>query len=215
MNLKEFLSHKKNCPICDSELELLFHSKRKQKIIQTNDTLEVIFSVNNFNKLNKVTYKVGYVFDINNNSFHIDFYSQNDIKYDCGISKNILNQFKELNSNLKFYKFYKHCKKCKQYLYSSNVFPIDLKNPIIDIRLDTEFFGIYEKIENGYNVFRLLNFIQEKNSQLFYGNYKDNLYAKYDEHNYKYDANFLKLPLIKFNSSNQIKEKLNNITLLC
>ena len=33
MNLQEFISHRKHCPICDEQLKVFFHSIKKQQYI--------------------------------------------------------------------------------------------------------------------------------------------------------------------------------------
>jgi hypothetical protein len=139
-----FLSYKNNCPICSSELNVLLHSRRKQKCIKYYDYVSIIFDLKDLyikDNSHKIIFNFYY-----NNKLEIQFANKNGNVYK-NPTEHILNKFKQLNENLKQYNLFVYCDKCKCYCYESDDFTIDpnLLKCDLDIIVSYESFSLYKE----------------------------------------------------------------------
>lgn len=214
MNLREFLEYRTICPICFSSnsLSLSFHSFKRQGYSIIDGRYLVKFDLRGIHKGQK-PYKIGYSLSLDDNSFFIDFYTNTDICIENEAPIFLLNRFKQLDKNLKEYKIYKHCLICRRYNYSSNVFNFNYKLMNIgDLSINTEYFGLSSQINDGYKIFKLLNYYNSNESYLQYGITKDINQAMDTTHSSL--MKFLKLPLLKCPDAESYIKKITSLIIL-
>lgn len=166
MNLQSFLNYKNICPLCSNPLKLFFHHKSAQLI--DNNNILIKFNMYSAKRHTK-TCQVGFYINLVDNSFHIEFYTKDDEKLE-NIPMLLLKHFKEYNLNLSQYQFYNICKHCNNYECESNYFDINLNNlsnlNIGDLIISKETFCMYDKCQDGYLRFRLVNDFESNKSFL-------------------------------------------------
>lgn len=164
MNIRKFISQREMCPICDTALITQFISTRKQKTKFIEDKLAAIFVMKEM-KLNQPDYEVGYVFDMDSNTFHIEFYNEWDQTNQVGV--HMLDKFKDFHKNLGVCKFIRRCSSCNRYTMTSTHFQLDFKqgtfaapNPRVPFGNAYESFGLTIPLpgDEGYNIVMLSNF---------------------------------------------------------
>src|SRR5260370_42333140 len=200
MNLKEWIDHRKCCPVCEAPLITYLHSQRRQSIRYEDGRVIVIFALYGLkNKGNH--HKVGYSFSLLDNSYCIEFYDKELNKIEEP-APSLIKKFKELNANLGDYKLYRLCESCLRYNYASNYFKIDLKNNQLDPwKVRSEYFGLIQNYggakDDRYRVYRLFNFYGsgKEESFLFYWITSDANVARSD-YGQPAIATSLHLPLI-------------------
>jgi hypothetical protein len=169
MKLREFISYRKECPVCQNLLVTSFHSQKRQKNRYEDDRFLVIFPLNALKK-GQINYKVGYSFGLDDNSFHVEFYNQDEVRFQNDSPTFLMARFKELDKNLQSYKIYKHCTNCNRYNYSTEDFNIDYKTCSIgEISIHTEHVVMAQPTEDGYKVYKMLNYYKTKETWLNYG----------------------------------------------
>lgn len=133
----------------------------------------VVFPLLSMNKKQCKDYNIGYSFGLDDNSFYMEFYSDDKKKFEDHIPIHLIDKFKAFNKNLKGYHFYRPCRSCKSYYYASNEFDLDLKT--CNISCEEEWFGVAEEYfgfaqttsldnERPYRIYKLLNkYLPNKN----------------------------------------------------
>lgn len=176
MNLQEFLNYKKECPICSSLLVTAFHSSKRQKHRYEDDRFLVLFDLNSIKK-GQTTYKVGYSFGLKDNSFHIEFYTKDEIRFENETPLFLIDRFKLLDKNLtRSYKIYKHCGICNRYNYSSNEFVLNYKSCSTgDLSVHKEYAVMCRDTDNGCKVYKMLNYYSSNETWLNYGKSRSSL----------------------------------------
>lgn len=168
MNLQKFLAFKEECPFCNNTLSFSFHSQKRQTIRYEENRLIVLFRLNGLKK-HQIDYKVGYSFGLLDNSWRVEFYTQDEKRFENDSPKFLRDRFRELDTNLKStYRFYKHCKTCCRYNYMSNVFSLDLRKPrITDLSIGNEYYGLAQPLDYAYRIIKVhLNHLQNTTSLL-------------------------------------------------
>ncbi len=159
MNIKEFINQREKCPICDTALITQFISSRKQKIKFIENRLVAIFVMKEM-RVNQPDYEVGYSFDMDGNTFQVEFYNEWDQSNQVGI--HMLDKFKEFHKNLGQCKFHRRCSSCNRYTMTSTHFHLDFKKQRLDgplpFAVAYESFGLTIPVEDGFNVVMLSNF---------------------------------------------------------
>ena len=216
MNLKDFLNYRTECPICQSQLVITFHSQKRQAIKYEGTKLVIVFYMDAITK-NTNSYQVGYYIDTITNDFYIDFFARrNNEKLDLSVPVSVLNRFKDMNENLSSYCIYKNCKNCRNYHYSSDYFLINLKTCNIgDLSISKEYFGLIQLIgmDDGYKAYKLVNYYNNNTSLLVYGKINSEQYSQY----YKEGIaaidmqNSIKTGIINFSNTKDIVDRLNKL----
>lgn len=217
MNLKEFITYRNNCPICNDKLSTFFHSEKQQSFKYEEDRMVVIFRMDGLKK-HQINYKVGYSFGPEDNSWQVEFYNQDGIRFEKDSPYHLMDKFRELNKNLGLYKFYRVCTapKCHRYNYSTNQFSLKYKRHNIgDLSIKTEYIGMTMPTENGYKIFKLLNeYASPSRSTVVYGKHKEESIARDDwgMHNPPLDnLDILQTHIIKFSSKEETMERINKL----
>lgn len=176
MNLKSFLDHKTDCPLCNSPLVTFFHSKKRQTMKYEDNRMVVVFRMDGI-KRGQSNFKVGYSFSLENNTCFIEFYDKEDIRMDDS-PNHLRKRFKELDQNLKQYIFYKSCETCHKYNYSSNKLTFS-KGIMDDIIIASEYFGLVVPHGSEYKVCRLMHDYHQSTTSFTYSKQKgmDGAYA--------------------------------------
>lgn len=216
MSLKKFLEYRNDCPVCAApNLSTFFVSKKKQEHIIGEDTYTVktpLYSSNH-----RRHYDVGYVFNLHDDTFWIDFYSKYDVKIEEAVPKFLTKKFRDYDDNIKFYKFYKVCLNCKKYNYISNSFSLNLKDSRIFPFLEvfSEYFGLSQKMEEGYKLIRVLNCYPTNKTciNFCYGVTTDRLKIGNNQYFSLSDLSFntLTIPLLNFSSEDKMIERINKL----
>jgi len=205
MNLQEFISHRKHCPICDEPLKIFFHSIKKQQYIEYNNICEFQFTMRGLKK-NQETLEVGFVINTITNDFHIEFYTSRK-RLDNKINLSILDRFKEFYENLTAFKVHLYCDGCFKYSLISK--PLELNfdsKQISSIEINTEYFGLFDKKQS--IIYRLTNYVEENKSKLVY--FKNDEFAAEISQNCSHYP-VLELPLINFVSLQETFNRLNRL----
>jgi hypothetical protein len=127
VNLNELIKHRTTCPFCSEKLVTYFHSTRRQTIKYDDNRIIAIFDMNSLNKT-QVNYKVGYSFCLEDNSFQIEFFTDDGTIYFNAINTDMMKKFMEFHRNLGGrYSFSRKCTFCKKYTYSSKQFGLNFK----------------------------------------------------------------------------------------
>lgn len=216
MSLKEFLEFRKECPICDNpNLSVYFTSKKNQEHFLENTSYTVKIPL-----LDLSHQRVGdvcYSFALDSNAFWIDFCDKQGNKMDNFCPTSFSKKFLKLNKNMVLQYFYKICSSCKRYNYISRSFQFDLKSGTLNglVGSDTEYFGLIQKQENDYKLFRIINYLGTQRSTIEYGfdNKINSLYADSEIDNSWDEPVFytLEMPLINFTSEEKMIERLNKL----
>jgi hypothetical protein len=159
MKLREFLSYRNNCPICYSdELKILLHSTRKQTVKIEDNKLIVKYNLLPLNQY-ETKYIVSYSFELDDNSFSIDFYDNNNIVPKKYVPLHLIHRFIKLSDTLDFYLFLRMCKGCNQYYYASQLFRMNYVKCYIDeLVISEECFRLGYKLPNNMlRSFRVTN----------------------------------------------------------
>jgi hypothetical protein len=201
MNIKDFIKNKNNCYFCNSELDLIFFSKKKQIFNLSEDKLIVLMDLS---LKHKYTYNVSFTFNTNDNSFIVDFYDKNFSKMSKKVPITLMQGLQRYFSYLNSLQIYRSCNICKNYDYVSNDFKLDFKNKTIgDLNIKSESFHYHKKIENKLKIYSLFNDHAKKESTIRV--YWDN--QKY------YNDLEIKTNLIHLNNNVNLKEKIEKIIL--
>jgi hypothetical protein len=159
MNIRDFINQREKCPLCDTTLITQFISFRKQKNKFIENRLVFVFVMKEM-KLNQSDYEIGYSFNIDDNTFQIEFYNEWDQTNQVGV--HMLNKFKEFHKNLGACRFYRRCTFCNRYCMTSTSFTLDFKRQIFNHQIpfgnDYEVFGLTTPVEGGFNIVILCNF---------------------------------------------------------
>jgi len=202
VNLKNFLNYKEKCPICKSNLTIVFHSQRKQILYQEDGIFKVFFPLSHLSF--KTKYKACYCINEEDNSIYIDFYNNKKILTEIPVE--YLKSFRLFDKNLKDYQVYKCCKSCVGYSYISNHFLIDYINSSIgDLEINNEIFTFSHFTENNSYFYKIFNYPIKNLSYVFYGKCKNS-----SEELYQY-SDTLQIPLLNFSSKEKIIERINKL----
>ncbi len=201
MNIKDFIEYKDTCYFCNSKLELIFFSKRRQAINYANDNIVVLMDLNPKLGINSV--KFSFNFDRNTNKFIVNFYDKNYQKlYKIPVS--ILKSFKNYFNNFDRLQLYKSCNKCKNYNYHSNSFKIDFKNRTIgDLSIKNEFYKSIKIINDKSKIYEIHNNYFTNESSIM-------VYWDHSRFNNEY---FIKTNIISINNKIDIQYKLDALIL--
>lgn len=222
MNLKEFFEYRQTCPICKDVLVTSFHSQKKQSIRYEDDRFVVLFRMDSLKKKG-INYKVGYSFGLEDHSWYVEFYTQDDKRFENDSPNFLRERFKELDKNLGQYKFYRHCTGCCCYNYSSNDFYLDYDlGSINDLIVNVEYIGMLQPIETGFKVYKLLNDYGGSKSTIVFGKHPSENIARSDAgvvnkkpHMSNYYSSFnldmIQVPLIKFSSQEETMERIRKL----
>jgi hypothetical protein len=218
--LQQFLSYRTECPLCQASLSTYLQSTRSQTIRYESDRMIVIFPLLSLNKRQCKNYNIGYSFGLHDNSFCIEFYSDDRAKFDDNIPIHLINKFLAFNKNLKGYHFYRTCRSCKSYYYASNWFGLSLKDCSISCEEEfcaaEEYFGFIQTTsldnERPYRIYKLLNnYLPSKNCSRL--TFLDSV-LPYDAHanwTLPQDARSIGLPLIPFVNSKDTLDRIKNL----
>lgn len=159
MNLESFLNYHNTCILCNSKMELSFHSKKIQFHSRKEDQLLIKMNLYSLSRHYKTAqYKIGYDINIKTNDFSINFYHSSDNRYDNYVPINLITKFRSLDKNHGSYRLYNHCSNCMKYMYVSNYLNIDYKLCNLgDIYVSSESALIFDQINDGYKAYKLLN----------------------------------------------------------
>jgi hypothetical protein len=210
MNLGEFISHRSHCPLCGTALVTGFHSRRKQSISYEDNRVSVSFELDGLNQFQK-DYKVAYSFGMNDPSFQIEFYEKGkEDAYHKVAPTFLMDRFKELHKNLKFFKFYRGCPTCSEYAYGSKQFNINLfAGSFEPLEIWVEQFGLSHPIDDYYRCYILTNYLIENRSELII--YK----SEGPHHNLDWSHpsqnTTLQLALVPFISKEETVDRLNKL----
>jgi hypothetical protein len=212
MNIREFINYRNDCPICNEKLTTFFHSEKHQRFKYEDGRLVAIFRLNGIKK-HHIDYKVGYSFGMEDNSWQIEFYNQDEIRFESDSPNFLIKRFRDLDSNLKNYKFYRVCMKCHSYNYSSNLFNLDFKTKkVIPLYIDSEYFGLSYKTNDEYRIYKLINFYNLNKSHLIYGKSQSENATKSDwAWPLNVDFKLLETGLIKFSSKVEVVNRINKL----
>lgn len=169
-------------------------------------------------------YKIGFSFGIHDQSIHIEFYDKNGIDRIELLHKSILDRFKKLNENLSLikttkesmedatYRVYRSCRLCRRYEYSSGGFSICLnKQKYEDLAIASEYFGLTQKIDNGYKVYRLFNYYTANISKLMFGRFEHEWIVDLDAGSPPERLDTIQTPIIDFVSAEETAARLNTL----
>lgn len=158
MTLDELVKYRTECPFCHEKLVTYFHSTRRQSIRYEDNRLVAIFDMNGLNKT-QIDYKVGYSFSLADDSFQIEFFTDEGTVYFNAITTDMLGKFKEFHRNLGGkYSFSRKCTFCKKYSYSSKRFELNFKTRTTEeISLAHESFGFVLQKDDECKVIILSN----------------------------------------------------------
>jgi hypothetical protein len=218
MNLQEFINYRKDCPLCDSQLKLAFHSKRRQTHRYEDNRLLFVFDLNGLTNKQK-NYKVGYSFGLEDNSYYIEFYSKNDQRFDNETPDFLRARFKEFNKNLLIYHYFKYCPRCRCYNYSSNSFnmmtTIYDKHNIGSLNVETEYIGMTKPaLFGGYKIYKLHNNYTDNKSILMFGKHTNEFAAESDYiYNISQKLDMIETSIIKFTSKDETMCRLSKLIL--
>lgn len=212
MNLREFISHKQYCPICETMLISEFHSDRKQ-VIKLEEHRFLVFFALDGKKSGQKPYAMAYSFDLSRPEFQVEFYSKDKSARFETAHDFLRNRFLELHKNLKQFQFVRKCSFCKKYLYSTGKFQMDLRTATYpELTVQSEDFGLTHPLDQKeYRIFKLHNIYDEGRSILTFhkgvstdAEVERNLpiWVKRTE---------LKIPLIPFVSKEETTKRLNNL----
>lgn len=193
MNIREFLKHKNSCPICNEDLKTAFFYRKKQIIKKHDSIISVFFDLNSLRRIGDKKFKVCFSINMDDNSFVVDFYDENLNKIENESPSFLIKRLKDMLNNMSENRIYKYCS-CDNYMYSSNLFKIDLNNHNInDLFVSFESFHI------------------KSNKEYFLCNkYDENKSYVYTDKSLK---NVIKTGIIKFSNEKDMIEKLNKIIL--
>lgn len=201
MNIQEFLNTKEKCPICNGALSIAFISGRKQRLRFQDEKLTIIFVMKKLAN-HQQDYEVGYAFDLKNNTFNIEFYTEWDTyKY---IPLHLIVKFQDFNKNLGAGRFTRRCTTCYKYKMDSTSFNLNFKNLNFDFNILDESFELVQTTMNGFKNYYLINNYTTNNSELYYQPSDSpgiNIYR----------SQKLKLPLIQFISEEETAKRLEKI----
>lgn len=165
-------------------------------------------------KKHQIDYKVGYSFGLTDNSWYVEFYNKDDVRFEIDSPKFLRDRFKELDSNLGAYKFYRHCGQCRRYNYSTNSFALNYeKGAINKLCMNMEYVGLSIPSDDGYKVYRLLNDYMSNRSTLMFGRSKSEDLITYSPIASTNNLEVLQTSIIKFSSAAETVDRLGKIIL--
>ena len=217
MNLQQFIDYRQYCPMCQTQLETAFHSKRKQVVFTEENQLVVFVLLSGIQQgqKRKEPHTIAYVFDLYHNTFQVDFYSKNKhIRYDV-VYDDLRKRFLSLHQNLKLFRFFRECKGCERYRYDSDHFDMDLSTATFQpISLRCEQFGFAHPAQGGHRIYKLLNSYPQNTSDLFFwkGERQEARVCVATPAPWQ-KATELHLPLIPFVSQEKTLERLANLVI--
>lgn len=217
MSLKEFLEFRKECPICNNpNLSTYFTSKKNQEHLLDSDCYTIKMPLLDLSHQRQGD--ICYSFSLNDDTFWIDFCDKqgNEMRDHCPNS--FLKRFIKLSSNMRIQYFYKLCDSCKRYNYISSSFVFDLKSGTTTakfkeaIEIDTEYLGLFQKRENDYKLFRIINYFDKCKSSVEYG-FDDKLDSLSTDSAIPNEPNFytLEMPMISFTSEEKMIDRLSKL----
>lgn len=214
MNITEFMAHRKNCPLCNSE-NLIFQMGKYGKESTTHryedDRVIVSRDMRGMLKGEK-SYKVGYSFGATDNSVQIEFYTSTGERFYNLVPTNLLPKFKSLDINLQGHVFTKFCRSCHRYSYTSNIFKLDYKMKTIGkLEIQNEYFGVIKPTHDGYRVYRMHNNYQDKKSTITLFD-SSNIDFAWEHVYFNGDpGTVLNLDIIPFTSETEVANRLGNL----
>ena len=213
MNLSEFLNYKTTCPLCESDLNIVFHSQKKQSIRLEDKRLLIKFPLDALKK-GQVDYKVGYSFGLEDNSWYIEFYNKVNARFDNEAPSYLIDRFKELNKNLAEYHFYRSCP-CACYYYRSNPFKLEFKSSNIgELEVHAEYIGVSQMLdehkEKSFKNFVLINDYLAGKSSFVLEKSASPLNVRYD-HVHVPNESYTQTSLIKFTNKEETMERLKKL----
>ncbi len=212
MNLEEFLAYRECCPVCTSRLVTCFHSEKKQSIRFEDNRLLITFPLNALKK-HQIDYKVGYSFGLTDNSWYVEFYNKDNVRFEIDSPQFLRDRFKELDSNLGSYKFYRHCAACRRYNYSTNSFALNYEKGVINkLCMNMEYIGLSIPFDKGFKIYKLLNDYMSNKTKLLYGKSADEEPTTYDASNSTKFMELLEMnSVVKLSSSQEVAERIDKL----
>lgn len=127
MNPKEFINHRKNCPICEYALITNLISSKSSLVEEIDGHFFSYFTFNDKGILKFSSKRYGaFVFNREDLFFQVEFYETEKIGYDK-VPFNWIKMFLEYHSHLGLFHFKRECIGCRRYSYESEQFPLNLK----------------------------------------------------------------------------------------
>ncbi len=171
MSFKEFLNHKRFCPICSSKLDIKLSSTRGYKIRYEDNSYVFSTVMTSINKSGNL--HIDIVIDGDTDDFYVNFYDRSLKKMSEYIPISFINSFKEFDKNQKEYLFERKCPNCYQYGYSSHNFNLDFKSAKINLVIARENICYYKKEDDTFTrVFKVTSYKgkndEEPTSIIFY-----------------------------------------------
>lgn len=180
MNLQEFLNYRKNCPFCDEKLHFYLYSSKFQEHRYEEGRIIVTSRLNSLKK-HQIDYKMGHSFGLNDKSWYIEFYTQDDKRFEVDSPLHLRNRFKELDGNLQGYWFYKKCSKCDRYHYYSNKFIFDYKLCSTgELNISDEYYGFAQPVDSKYKIYKILLSHTKNITHINYGKAESDVWARAD-----------------------------------
>lgn len=206
MNLQEFIDYRHQCPICGYASMTTKLGKRSRQIAKHEDgRLMFMFDMRGL-KRGQPDYKAGVSFDKFDNTFYVEFFTEDSVKYYDQVPSHLLEKYRIMNSNIGSLPLRRECTACHNYEYNSPELQLDFKNQqVIGIGVYVEGFGLHVPFQDGYKNIALVNFgnhseITVWNSQLPY---------TFSSPYYPTDSLKLTLPPIPFVSVEETTRRIN------
>lgn len=218
-SFRRWFEQRRNCPLCQNVLTTYLHSDRRQSIKFEDGQVVVIYPLDNrgYGRKKGNEFRVGYSFSWTEDTFQIEFYDKNGFRLNGAVPNFLIERFKELNANLGPLKFFKECGSCHRYFFSSNSFILDLPGGSVQIDPLCEYVGFVENTteagEVSYRIYRLLTWINNNTSILYYGVDRDISNVRFSQSSPLLLSNYesLTLPLINFVSEKETLERLKKL----
>lgn len=157
-------------------------------------------------KKNQKSYRVGYSVGLDDNSFRIEFYDQDDVTYYDTSPLWLISRFKKFHQNVNDHKIIRHCSVCKQYYYESDVLQFDFsKGRIDDFGVKIEWCKFTQPTANEHKIYNVHNWFDTNKSWI-------TIYKSGTADGYSVRApEPISIPLISMSSIQDLKKRIDNI----
>lgn len=219
MNLSEFQKYRENCTSCGYPMVTRLGLRQQSSRLE-DGRLIILFTLDKLDRKcgrsrEKEKYKVGYSFGLEDNSWHVEFYSKDGLKFVNEAPTFLMERFKELDKNLPDHTFFRICQNCHSHFYQSNTFVLDRHNarilcPEDSIVVKKEYLGIATPIEDQwFKILKIRNDYDGGTCHLSYGR---------TEHHYTAHARVehsalhrVDLPLLDLSNKQKVEERLHKL----
>jgi hypothetical protein len=213
MKLHDFLHHRETCPSCQYPLLTKF-LPRKQSIKYEDDYIVIVTDMSSIKK-NQPDYKVGYSMSLQNNSFHIDFFTKDGVKFDKEIPIHLVEKFRELDRYLAgMYVFYRTCGNCFKYTSSTSPINFDFSSSTfeeLELRYESFCLSVPIKDDDKVKIMVLCNFTDKRDPESIVYYWRGNETEARCDKQYSAHAQFLSLPRIPFVSVEETTKRLSGL----